>query len=310
VLGKEQVMLKVTVAEINRSIIKRLGVNWNASSFSQGAFQFGTNNRFPVTNAEGLNGFLFGAQGNDALSCITPGVSTLVAAPQAGINCIQQNVEAFERHGLLRTLAEPTLTAISGETASFLAGGEFPVPVGQDDNTITIEFKPFGVGLSFTPFVQSESRISLKINTEVSELSNEGAVTIGSIGIPSLKVRRAATTIELPSGGSMVLAGLISDDTRQNMEGFPGLQKLPILGTLFRSRDFQKVETELVVIVTPLVVKPVARTDLARPDDNWMPASDRKANFLGHMNRIYGREEHLPEAEAGSMKDDVGFIIE
>jgi pilus assembly protein CpaC len=153
----------------------------------------------------------------------------------------------------------------------------------------------------------SEQRISLKINTEVSELSTEGAITITSIAIPALKVRRASTTVELPSGGSMVLAGLISDDTRQNIDSVPGLTKLPILGSLFRSRDYTKKETELVVIITPYIVKPVGRNKLSRPDDNWMPASDSKATFLGHMNRIYGREDEVP---TGDYKGDVGFIIE
>ncbi len=311
VLGKEQVMLKVTVAELERESIKRLGVKWGATS---GRLNFGTNTAFPLTNGSGANNFLTGIAGgncNGIATVVAGGAAALTPGGTAtlpnGLSCLQQSVEAFERHGLLRTLAEPSLTAISGETASFLAGGEFPVPVGRDENGITIEFKPFGVGLSFTPFVMSANRISLKINTEVSELSNEGAIQAAGISIPGLKVRRASTTVELPSGGSMVLAGLISDDTRQNIDALPGLRKLPILGTLFRSRDFSKQETELVVIVTPYVVKPTARKDLARPDDNWLPASDNKANFLGHMNRIYGREDAVP---AGDYKGDVGFIIE
>jgi len=310
VLGKEQVMLKVTISEIDREIIKRLGVNWNAASFGNRSLNFGTNNGFPVSNASGQSSFLLGGAGSTPGSCLTPGTNVLVANAALAaipINCILSNVEAFERHGVLRTLAEPTLTAISGETASFLAGGEFPIPVGQNDGEISIEFKPFGVGLSFTPLVLSENRISLKINTEVSELSTEGAITVGPIAIPALKVRRASTTVELPSGGSMVLAGLISDDTRQNIDSVPGLTNLPILGSLFRSRDYKKKETELVVIVTPYIVQPVRRNKLGRPDDNWMPASDGKANFLGHMNRIYGRDEDIP---AGDYKGDVGFIIE
>ncbi|MEO0620099.1 MAG: type II and III secretion system protein family protein [Pseudomonadota bacterium] len=314
VLGKEQVMLRVTVAEMNRQVFKRLGVNLSAQALSNGALQFATGNAFPLTQQFGTSGALVGTVGNGATNCLTAPTTQIAAlptgTPSAGLNCLQQSVEAFERNGLIRTLAEPSLVAISGETASFLAGGEFPVPVGQDNGTVAIEFKPFGVGLSFTPFVQSENRISLKINTEVSEIDDTRAVSIGLFGIPGLSVRRATTTVELPSGGSMVLAGLIKDDTRQNIEGFPGLKDLPVLGTLFRSRDFQQAETELVVIVTPIMVKPVGRNQLARPDDNWLPASDRKANFLGHMNRIYGREEHLPTEAEASMKDDVGFIIE
>ncbi|MGI9407381.1 MAG: type II and III secretion system protein family protein, partial [Hyphomicrobiaceae bacterium] len=315
VIGKEQVMLKVTIAELERSSIKRLGVNWNGAAFGSSKFGFTTDNEFPISGGSGVSSFALGLAGTDAGSCASslgsPGGGTFVpslAGPiAAGLTCLGKRLEAFERSGVLRTLAEPTLVAISGETASFLAGGEFPIPVAQDNGTLTIEFKPFGVGLSFTPFVASSQRISLKINTEVSELSDDGAISVGFVSVRGLKVRRASTTVELPSGGSMVLAGLISDDTRQNIDGFPGLKKLPILGSLFRSRDFTKKETELVVIVTPYIVKPVARSAVARPDDNWLPASDNKANFLGHMNRFYGREEEVPE---GDYKGDIGFIIE
>ncbi|MGI9408092.1 MAG: type II and III secretion system protein family protein, partial [Hyphomicrobiaceae bacterium] len=270
-------------------------------------------NGFPVSPEIVSNGSVaVGLIGNNTEGCansigFSGTAAALIDPITTGATCLAKQLEAFERTGVLRTLAEPTLTAISGETASFLAGGEFPIPVAQDAGTISIEFKPFGVGLSFTPFVASAQRISLKINTEVSELADEGSISTGVIAVRGLKVRRAATTIELPSGGSMVLAGLIQDDTRQNIDGFPGLKELPILGTLFRSRDFKKAETELVVIVTPVIVKPVQRDKLARPDDNWMPASDGKANFLGHMNRIYGRDEEIPE---GDYKGDIGFIIE
>ena len=156
--------------------------------------------------------------------------------------------------------------------------------------------------------VLSEGRISLRISTEVSEIDPSVSISLSSITIPGLKVRRANTTVELPSGGSLVLAGLISDDTRQNLDGLPGLKKLPILGSLFRSRDFQKKETELVIIVTPILVKPVARRQLARPDDGFMPASDPKAIFLGEFNRVYGRREELPEGR--SWKGNVGFIVD
>ncbi len=171
-------------------------------------------------------------------------------------------LRALEEDGLLHTLAEPNLTAISGETANFLAGGEFPIPIAQQLGTISVEFKKFGIGLAFTPVVLSEGRISLKVSTEVSELSNQGAVILSNIAIPALKVRRAETVVELPSGGSLVMAGLLSDQSKQALSGYPGLKNLPVLGTLFRSRDFLKNETELVVLVTPYVVKPVARPKL------------------------------------------------
>ena len=209
---------------------------------------------------------------------------------------------------MVHTLAEPNLTAISGETANFLAGGEFPIPVAQQLDQISVEFKKFGIGLSFTPVVMSAGLISLKISTEVSELSNEGAVVLSNISIPALKVRRAETVVELPSGGSLVIAGLLSDQSRQAISGYPGLKNLPIIGTLFRSRDYQKNETELVVLVTPYVVKPVARQQLSSPDDGFAWASDVNADLLGQMNRIYGRD---PErAPVGSFKGDVGFIVE
>jgi pilus assembly protein CpaC len=196
---------------------------------------------------------------------------------------------------------------VSGEVANFLAGGEFPIPIVDSDGKLTVSFKQFGVGLAFTPVVMTEGRISLKIESEVSELSTEGAVIISGFSIPALKTRRAKSTVELPSGGSLALAGLLSDSTRQNIDGFPGLKDVPVLGTLFRSRDYIKQETELVVIVTPYMVRPTARQNLVRPDDGLSPASDLKANFLGHLNRIYGKGRELPP---GGLKGDYGFIVE
>jgi pilus assembly protein CpaC len=195
---------------------------------------------------------------------------------------------------------------VSGETAKFLAGGEFPIPVVDGDGALAVTFKEFGVGLAFTPLVLSEGRISLKIETEVSELTNAGGVTLSGISIPGLKKRQAKSTVELPSGGSLAIAGLISDDLRQNIDGFPGLKDVPVLGTLFRSRDFIKQETELVVIVTPYTVKPTARRQLGRPDDG-LTATDAKANFLAHLNRVYGKGNPLPD---GGLKGDYGFIVE
>jgi pilus assembly protein CpaC len=208
----------------------------------------------------------------------------------------------------VKTLAEPNLTAISGESAKFLAGGEFPIPVVDTQGGISVTFKEFGVGVAFTPTVLSEGRISLKIETEVSELTNTGSVALSGISIPALKKRQAKSTVELPSGGSLALAGLISDDVRQNIDGLPGLKDLPVLGTLFRSRDFIKQETELVVIVTPYIVTHTAKQNLARPIDGLGEATDLKANFLGHFNRIYGAGTNAPSA--GDLKGDHGFIVE
>ena len=323
--AKEQVMLKVTVAEVQRNLVKRLGVNWSGGSVGDSGVMGGTNNAFPITNNDGKTGFLSGVFGpaGDLSKCLlpstlgkvlTPGSTSAkgtasATAPAGAVNCLGFTMEAFERAGLLKTLAEPTLTAISGETASFLAGGEFPIATGYDIKTgsPTVTFKPFGVGLSFSPLVMSEGRISLKVSTEVSELSNEGAVSIGGQPVKALKVRRASTTIELPSGGSMVMGGLIKDDTRQNIDGVPGLKDLPVLGALFRSRDFKKDETELVVIVTPYIVNPVARSQIALPTDNLDFGTDTQATLIGQLNRVYGKDAKAP---AGQYKGNFGFIVE
>ncbi len=310
VTSKEQVMLKVTVAEINRETIKRLGVNWNGGAAGNRSINYASNNVFPLTSQTGTNSFLSGIIGPNPGSCTLPGSSaTLVPsiASGAALNCLALTLEALERKNLLRTLAEPNLTAISGEASKFLAGGEFPVPISEEDGKISVEFKPFGVGLSFTPLVISQGRISLKVSTEVSELSSEGAVQLSSFSIPALKVRRAETTVELPSGGAFVIAGLLSDETKQNIDGVPGLKQVPVLGTLFRSRDYQKKESELVIIVTPYIVKPTSRQELARPDGGFAPADDGHANFFGQLNKVYGREEDA--VPIGDYKGDYGFIV-
>ncbi|MGH1351205.1 MAG: type II and III secretion system protein family protein [Methyloligellaceae bacterium] len=312
VTAKEQVMLNVVVAEMSRDIIKRFGVNWNSLSGSgMGPIGAATNNNFPNTSATGNNSFLTGVLGANPGQCNSPNSSGSAIVPTSlavpFINCLAMTVEAFERDGLLRTLAKPNLTAISGESAKFLAGGEFPVPVSEDSGQISIQWKPFGVGLSFTPIVMSEKRISLKVSSEVSELSAEGAVETASFSISALKVRRAETTVELPSGGSFVIAGLLSDETKQNLDGVPGLKNLPVLGTLFRSRDFKKKETELVIIVTPYIVRTASKKKLARPDGGFAPADDRQAIFFGQLNRVYGRPEAV--LPLGSYRGDYGFIV-
>jgi pilus assembly protein CpaC len=296
--AKEQVLLKVTVVEMERTIIKQLGVD--LSNFSGTAGAFFTSGNFTFAKFQNL-AFPF----NDK-DTVSRSFSTF--AHQTGSSETAAVLRALEQNGLVRTLAEPTLTAISGETANFLAGGEFPIPVSQDNDRVSVEFKPFGVGLSFTPMVMSEGRISMKVSTEVSELTNDGSVTLGVISIPGLKVRRANTTIELPSGGSLVIAGLISEESKQAMTGQPGVKNLPILGALFRSRDFIKSETELVVIATPYIINPVARQELARPDGGFALPSDTRGYLLGQINRIYGdRPEQLP---VGRYEGDYGFIIE
>jgi len=301
--GREQVLLKVSVVEMQRNIIKQFGVDL-AALVNSGNFAFAALSTLPFP----FNGAL-GAAAPFLPGSPASGANAVLGGKwQSGDSNVTSVLKALEENGLIHTLAEPNLTAISGETANFLAGGEFPIPVSQQNDQISVEFKKFGVGLSFTPVVMSGGLISMKISTEVSELSNEGAVVLNFITIPALKVRRAETVVELPSGGSMMIAGLLSDKSRQAISGYPGLKSLPVIGTLFRSRDFQKNETELVVLVTPYVVKPVARQQLSQPDDGFAWASDVNSDLLGQMNRVYGRD---PErAPVGSFVGDVGFIVD
>ena len=315
---KEQVLLKVSVVEMERNIVKQFGIDLG-TLINTGNFAFAalSNLPFPI-NTQG-KGLLSPFLSNDVAAAgdVVQGTPSFVTQGVAGGGVqwqtpnggrVQSVLRALEQDGLLHTLAEPNLTAISGETANFLAGGEFPIPVAQQLGTISVEFKKFGIGLAFTPVVMTDGRISLKVSTEVSELSNQGAVILSNITVPALKVRRAETTVELPSGGSIAMAGLLSDQSKQALSGYPGLKNLPVLGTLFRSRDFLKNETELVVIVTPYIARTVNRQQLTQPDQGFGWASDVNADLLGQMNRVYGRN---PErAPVGRFEGDVGFIVE
>jgi pilus assembly protein CpaC len=317
--AEEQVMPKVTVAEVKRTLLKQLGVNLggmlNSGSFSTTLL---TENAVPITPAQGLGTLpTFGVGTAASAACAIGqvcafntgpgsrsfGNSGLVSGWGNSSNNIQSAIRALERDQLIRTLAEPNLTAISGEPAEFLAGGEVPYVTGIDtqSGTSSVAFKKFGVQLSFTPVVLSEGRISLKIDTSVSDIAGYVANN------PIFDTRQAKTVVELPSGGSLALAGLISTKTQQAIDGLPGAKDIPILGTLFRSRDFQNDESELVVIVTPYIVQPTSRQQLATPADGLAPATDLKADFLGHLNRIYGKGEGVP---SGGLKGDYGFIVE
>lgn len=276
--ASDQIMLKVAVVEMQRDIAKQLGIDVSGQ-FSYGKTSLAFNSTQP-----------FGGAG------LTDPASAIAPSWASGGNSVTARLKAMERAGVVRTLAEPTLTAISGEPATFLAGGEFPLlagyscsgPTGGSNCQPNIQFKKFGVQLGFAPTVLSSGRISLKVATEVSELSTEGALLVSGISIPSLKTRRVETLIELPSGGSMTLAGLIQEQTRQVVQGLPGAAQIPILGTLFRSREYVNKQTELVIIVTPYVVKPTAEKNLSRPDDGFADASDPQTIFLGKINRVYG----------------------
>ena len=301
--AKEQVLLRVTVAEVNRSAIRRLGVDLRDALLT-GNFAVAKviQNGFPVTG-----GLVAGALADSAGNWIAaaPSGVTGVGGWSNGKGGVAAIVEMLERNGLARTLAEPNLTSVSGETADFLAGGEYPVPVGseKDSSGTTIAFKPFGVKLSFTPVVLSEGRISLKVATEVSELTSEGAVSVNTISIPALRVRRASSTLELPSGGSLVMAGLISSQMRKSIEGVPGMRDLPVLGTLFRSNDFIRSESEMVVIATPYLVGTSARQDLRLPGEESMPEMSSKDAVA-----LTNAAAAAPASEIGLK--DFGFIIE
>ena len=294
--GEDQVTLKVTIAEVSRQVLKQLGFN---SSITGGSGTFYNSNPANLgTLSTGLN-------------------FAQIASGSIGGRNISSYVNAMEQAGVMRTLAEPSLTAISGESAKFYVGGEFQVrdQLDFDQNnraTYTDREVEYGIRLNFTPVVLSPGRISLKVQTEVSEPTFEGSTSLqgvaGNAGMTRLSIKRreAETAVELPSGGSIVLAGLVKDDIRQAMSGYPGLSKVPVFGTLFRSRDFVRNETELVIIATPYIVKPVARNQLARPDDNFNPASDGAGFFLGRVNRVYGRME--TELPPGRYHGVVGFI--
>ncbi|MEM9377872.1 MAG: type II and III secretion system protein family protein, partial [Pseudomonadota bacterium] len=352
VRAKDQVMLEVRIVEMQRTLIKQLGINLSGtSSFGDLASEA----LGPVFGADGFPQFfepdtvetIIGDDGSvtqitipglglnsvgvgnqlEAIQAATPfsnrfgfssannfnvagqalgGLNTELGYSNFNGSSLQTSagaaIDALERIGVVRTLAEPNIMAVSGEAANFLAGGEFPVPVARDIDGISVEFKPYGVGLAFTPTVLSEGRISLKIATEISELSNQGAfqgqaglsvdqngelIPIPGLTIPALVVRRAESVVELPSGGTTMLAGLIQSRSRQTLDQLPGVKKLPILGALFQSRDFENQETELVVIITPYLVEPGAKGEFKTPADGYVVASDPQTIFFGKLNDQY-----------------------
>ena len=304
VRGRDQVMLKVTVAEVARNIIKQLGIDLIGQ---------------PELRHRGRE-----LQQRQPVHRLRPPAGRRQRPDRIvrqRLRRSQATLRAMESAGVVRTLAEPNLTAISGESATFIAGGEFPIPAGYSCDPITrvcttqISFKKFGISLNFTPVVLTEGRISLRVMTEVSELSNDNSITLSqpatsanSLTIPSIKTRRAETTLEIPSGGAMAMAGLIQEQTKQAINGLPGLAQLPVLGTLFRSRDFVNNQTELMVLVTPYVVRAVAQKDLSRPDDGFANASDPQADLLGSINRIYGVPGRVEPAR--NYRGTYGFITD
>jgi pilus assembly protein CpaC len=307
VRGRDQVMLKVTVAEVARSIIKQMGIDLTATmNYGTTAVTFDSSNPFTALGHS--------LTGNAAAGAFGSAMRAGVPVPS-----VQATIRAMESAGVIRTLAEPNLTAISGESATFIAGGEFPVPAGYSCDPTThlcqtqISFKKFGISLNFTPVVMTEGRISLRVMTEVSELSNENSFTLvqaagNALTIPSIRTRRAETTLEIPSGGAMAMAGLIQEQTKLAINGLPGLAQVPVLGALFRSRDFVNNQTELMVLVTPYIVRAVAQKDLSRPDDGFANATDPQADLIGTINRIYGTPGRVEPAR--NYRGTYGFITD
>ena len=289
-----QVNLRVRIVEMSRSVSRALGVNWQAMG-KIGSYAINYGVAAPIVGAavSTLQTFPTHARG--------PDVTTLV--------------DALAQDNLARVLAEPNLTVISGEAGSFLVGGEFPIPVAQQNNTTTIEFKKYGVALRFVPTVMSDGKINLHVSPEVSALSSNGAVTLSaannSISIPALTVRRAETSVELGSGQTFALAGLLQDDVTNNSTGVPFLGDIPVLGALFRSNSFQRQETELVILVTPYVVRPVDDpTAVSTPAADFVPPNDLERIYLLRQRGIahlHGSES--PRAPA-RIPGQAGFIVQ
>jgi len=294
-----QVNLRVKIAEVDRTVLKAMGVNWSKTT---GRTRFETS--LPVTGGQILGG----------------STSDLALTFGRSANPINARIDALAQENLLTILAEPNLTATSGQPASFLAGGEFPVPIaGATTNgttTITVSFKQFGISLNFTPTIIDENHISLRVRPEVSQLSNNGAVSLpisstSSITIPALTVRRADTTVELGSGESFALAGLMQHNTEQDVAKVPALGDIPILGQLFRSDRYQHNESELVIIVTPVIVKPV-ETALAAPTDGWVPPHDweRVVNSATYRQSLPGPAKGPVGPSPQGLVGPVGFRLD
>ena len=298
VTGPNQVNLRVRIAEISRELNKQLGINWDILR-SAGNVAFG----LAVGNPAGAAGALL------TQAATSNNFTANISAGSFDINAL---IDALDDDGLITVLAEPNLTAMSGETASFLAGGEFPIPVAQDAGTISILFKKFGVSLSFTPTLLGNGRINMRVRPEVSQLSDAGAVQIAGFTVPALTTRRAETTVELGTGQSFAIAGLMQATTNQSVEEFPGLAQLPILGPLFRSTQFQRAESELVIIVTPYVVRPV-NTQLASPTDGYSAPHDSERILYGASHRSEPTGPNpamLGRNGSPGLVGPVGFVLE
>jgi len=313
----QQVMLRVRVGEIKRSALKELGIDLNV-----------------IQRAQGTSSALFGTGGGIS-SLVSPGSATAIPpgvfllpggqtpsntrgvlganwqANGAGGNTYSALIKALEEDGLFKVLAEPNLIAVSGEQAEFLSGGEIPVPVvqggGSGINNVSIEYKPFGVAVKFTPNVLSQNRIRMQVQPEVSDISDANGITISGFRVPGIETRRAKTTVELAPGESFMIAGLINDTTRATISQLPGAKELPILGALFRSTQFQRNETELVIAVTPYIVDPVASSNVKLPSDDFRPASQMEMFFYGALGSLQ-HKDNAPQNE--NLEGPTGFMVD
>ena len=313
----QQVLLRVRISEMQRSVVKELGFNTNFDLNANGnrpftdvrsALNAGTQTAF-ARNAGGATGIAGGINA----TVFPNSFGTFQLQLFTGLfDALSVLIDYLERQGMVKTLAEPNLTAVSGENANFLVGGEFPVPSGLDNQgNIVIEFRQFGVVLSFTPVVLDSGLISIKISTEVSTLSFETQITLAGVVIPGLAVNRAETTVEMPSGGSLIIAGLLQDDISDTIEGVPGLKDLPILGALFRSTSFQKRQTELVISVTPYLIRPISQSEVTLPTDGFAPASDFDRYLLGRLHKVYSKSETLAVLnDPNGLLGPIGYIME
>lgn len=302
ITGSDQIMVRARIVEVQRTAIKQLGLDATAVLASVG-------NGLSLTQ-----GATFAVNGSQ----LGGGIIRYQDGAGDG-STLSTSLRAFERAGLVRILAEPNITTANGENAEFLAGGEFPVPVGQEttenSSKVTVQFKPYGVRLAVRPIVLSPGRISLQLSTEVSELTQLGAFTVGggadrALVIPGLNVRRASNTVELPSGGSLMIAGLLREDTRQNIDALPGLGDLPVLGALFRSRDYLSGETELVIIVEAYIVSPTNAGSLQTPADGLQIANDAQTILFGQLNEHFAPRGGTATASAAGWSGPVGYVIE
>lgn len=313
VRNRDQVMLRVTVVEVSRNVLKQFGVNTTGNWAA-----FNPLSKIVDTETGLLKSPAFA---NSNPFPLGGGAAPVGNQFQAGISgagfSLQATLKAFEQAGVSRILAEPTLTAISGEAAKFLAGGEYPVPSSATCTTgggclPGITFKPYGVSLTFTPVVLAENRISIRVGTDVTEIDPQNSFnyTLGNstVAVPGTRVRRSETTVELPSGSVMMTAGLIQQVSKQAISGLPGLINLPVLGALFRSRDYQRQETELMIMVTPYIARPMEQRQVTRPDDGFVDATDGQGVLLGRINRLYGTAGAAPLGR--SYRGRVGFITE